>query len=230
MPVGTALVVVLVAGGSDVVVELDVGAWLQAVRETVNASATKHRDRLRCEGIMGAPREEMTGQTRRHVVLVGAMGVGKTTLGAALATRLGVSFLDSDTEIESKHGHTGAEIASEDGVPALHDIELAVFAEMADRVEPAVIAPAASVVDRDEGRRLLDEHIAVWVRVPSAVAEERRSTSSHRRAIDAEEQQMRDESRRRWLENLADVEVDNTRSLEMVVEEIAAEVTKRLAT
>jgi len=172
----------------------------------------------------------MTSQTRRHVVLVGAMGVGKTTLGAALATRLGYSLLDSDLEIESKHGRTGAEIADESGVPALHDIELAVFAEMADCVEPAVIAPAASVVDRDEGRRLLDEHIAVWVRVPPGVAEERRNTGSHRRSIDAEEQEMRDESRRRWLEHLADIEVDNTRPVGVVVEEITAEVTKRLVT
>lgn len=161
-------------------------------------------------------------------MLVGAMGVGKTTIGAAVASCLGWSFLDSDAEIESKHGRTGAEIASEDGVPVLHEKELEVFVEMARAVEPAVIAPAASVVDHVEGRRLLHEHVTVWVRVPPELAAARRDTGTHRRPIDAEEQERRDESRGRWLEHLADIEVDNSESLESVVDEIVDEVTQRL--
>jgi shikimate kinase len=158
------------------------------------------------------------------------MGVGKTTLGTALATRLGLSFLDSDAGIEAEHGRTGAEIAREDGVAVLHEMELEVFVRMASSVERVVIAPAASVVDRDEGRRLLDEHFTVWLRVPPEVAGERRATSSHRRPIDDEEQQHRDESRRRWLANLADIEVDNTRPLDSVVDEVAVDVEQMLDT
>lgn len=173
-------------------------------------------------------REETTGHDVRHVVLVGAMGVGKTTLGTALASRLGMGFLDSDVEIESCHGRTGAVIARDDGVPALHEIELAVFTEMASSGESTVIAPAASVADTDEGRRLLDEHITVWIHVPPEVARERRDSGNHRRPVDFAEQQTRDESRRRWLENLADFEVDNNRALELVIEEVVAKVTERL--
>ena len=156
------------------------------------------------------------------------MGVGKTTLGTALATRLGLSFFDSDSEIESQQGRTAAEIARTEGVPALHQLELDVFVDMARSVESAVIAPAASVVDRDEGRRLLEEQFTIWLQVPPEVAGERRDAGSHRRPIHAEERRTRDESRRMWLENLADMEVDNNRPLDVVVEEVAAEVTRRL--
>ncbi|HEU4319964.1 MAG TPA: shikimate kinase [Acidimicrobiia bacterium] len=174
--------------------------------------------------------QEQTGHDVRHVVLVGAMGVGKTTLGRALASRLEVPFFDSDTEIESAGGRTGAEIAREDGVPALHEVELGVFVEMTGCARPAVIAPAASVVDQDEGRRLLDAHFTVWLRVPPEVATERRGAGSHRRPIDVGERQARDESRRRWLEKLADLEVDNTRPLEIVVDEVVAGIGHVLGT
>ena len=40
-------------------------------------------------------------QLHKTVVLVGMMGAGKTAVGRALAARLGVPFLDSDSEIES---------------------------------------------------------------------------------------------------------------------------------
>ena len=36
----------------------------------------------------------------RPIVLVGLMGVGKTTVGKRLASRLGVRFVDADAEIE----------------------------------------------------------------------------------------------------------------------------------
>lgn len=157
------------------------------------------------------------------------MGVGKTTLGAAVAVRLDRPFLDSDGEIESKYGRTGAEIAAQDGVPALHEIELEVFVDMAGSVEPAVIASAASVVDSSEGRRLIDEHFTIWVEVPPHVADDRRATGAHRRPMDTEEQRRRDESRSGWLEDLADMEVDNTRPLEIVVENVIAGITRRLA-
>ena len=38
------------------------------------------------------------------VVLVGPMGVGKTTIGKKLAKQLGLSFVDTDKEIVKQHG------------------------------------------------------------------------------------------------------------------------------
>lgn len=57
----------------------------------------------------------MGWKLKKTVVLVGMMGAGKTAVGKALATRLNVSFLDSDTEIEKAAARTIPEIFARDG-------------------------------------------------------------------------------------------------------------------
>nr|WP_322865751.1 shikimate kinase [Aquicoccus sp. G2-2]MEA1113011.1 shikimate kinase [Aquicoccus sp. G2-2] len=52
----------------------------------------------------------MALQLKKTVVLVGMMGAGKTAVGKALAAKLGVPFLDSDSELETAANLTIAEI------------------------------------------------------------------------------------------------------------------------
>ena len=54
---------------------------------------------------------------RRTVVLVGMMGSGKSAIGRALADKLGVAFLDSDTALEEAAALTISEIFARDGEP-----------------------------------------------------------------------------------------------------------------
>lgn len=54
----------------------------------------------------------------RIIVLVGMMGAGKSTVGRRLASRLGVKFMDTDTEIEAAAGMSIAEIFEKHGEPA----------------------------------------------------------------------------------------------------------------
>ena len=49
------------------------------------------------------------------IVLVGFMGAGKSTVGRALADRLGLPFLDSDTVIEERAGRSIAQIFAAEG-------------------------------------------------------------------------------------------------------------------
>ena len=65
------------------------------------------------------------GHTLRmgHIVLVGLMGSGKSTVAAALAAALGVPLRDSDADIERDTGLTGRDIAARDGIDALHALE-----------------------------------------------------------------------------------------------------------
>ena len=54
----------------------------------------------------------------RSVVLVGMMGAGKSTIGRRLSLRLGLPFIDADTEIEVAHaGMTIPEIFERHGEP-----------------------------------------------------------------------------------------------------------------
>ncbi|MGW0335184.1 shikimate kinase [Streptomyces sp. NPDC003011] len=57
------------------------------------------------------------------VVLVGPMGVGKSTVGRLLAERLGVRYRDSDEDIVAEQGRTIAEIFVDEGEPAFRAIE-----------------------------------------------------------------------------------------------------------
>lgn len=58
-----------------------------------------------------------------NLYLVGFMGTGKTTIGRAVAQRLGFRLLDSDHEIERIRGKTVAEIFSQEGEPAFRALE-----------------------------------------------------------------------------------------------------------
>ncbi|GHE63240.1 shikimate kinase [Streptomyces spiralis] len=57
------------------------------------------------------------------VVLVGPMGVGKSTVGHLLAGRLGLGYRDTDDDIVTEQGRTVAEIFVDDGEPAFRAIE-----------------------------------------------------------------------------------------------------------
>ncbi|HYP17485.1 MAG TPA: shikimate kinase [Opitutus sp.] len=58
-----------------------------------------------------------------NLYLVGFMGTGKTTIGRAVAQRLGFTLLDTDQEIERQQGRTIAEIFEKDGEPAFRAME-----------------------------------------------------------------------------------------------------------
>ena len=106
----------------------------------------------------------MTPTTDR-VLLVGMMGSGKSTVGQALAERLGWAFLDNDALVRELSGREPAEIDATDGESALLDVEAAAFRAALLRPTPAVITVAGSVVGRpDERERLRGAGHVVWLR------------------------------------------------------------------
>ena len=122
----------------------------------------------------------------RHLVLVGMMGAGKTTIGRSLATRLGRVLLDSDQMIEAREGRTVREIFADDGETAFRTIETAVLVEALDAPEPAVIAAAGGVVLSEQNRVALRSSTArvVWLRADPALLVERVRSGPHRPLLD----------------------------------------------
>ena len=59
----------------------------------------------------------------RNVVLIGPMGTGKSTVGRALAEKLGWTFIDTDAVIEEKAGAAIPEIFAQQGEPAFRRME-----------------------------------------------------------------------------------------------------------
>ena len=72
-------------------------------------------------------------ETVAGVVLIGAPGSGKSTVGALLADRLGVPYADVDTEIERRTGRLIREIFADDGEPAFRQLERDVTLELLQR-------------------------------------------------------------------------------------------------
>lgn len=99
----------------------------------------------------------------RPLVLVGLMGVGKSTIGRRLAQRLGLPFVDADEEIETAAGMTISEIFERYGEPFFRDGERRVIARLVDG-QPKVIATGGGAFMNEATRRLiLDKATAIWL-------------------------------------------------------------------
>nr|WP_202913291.1 shikimate kinase [Acuticoccus sediminis] len=99
----------------------------------------------------------------RNPVLVGLPGAGKSSVGKRLAARLGVPFVDADTEIEKAAGMTIDEIFKMHGEPAFRDGEARVIARLVTG-GPQVIATGGGAFMRADTREAIArDGIAIWL-------------------------------------------------------------------
>lgn len=87
----------------------------------------------------------MSRQIDGHLVLVGLPGAGKSTVGRAVARKLGRPFLDFDHEIEKRVGCTVARYFAEHGEAAFRALEVSLTQELA-AAPPMVLAPGGGWV------------------------------------------------------------------------------------
>lgn len=100
----------------------------------------------------------------RPVVLVGLMGVGKTTVGRRLATRLKVPFYDADHEIEASANMRIADIFEIYGEAAFRDGERKVIERLLDE-GPHILATGGGAFMNEETRALVKaKSTSVWLR------------------------------------------------------------------
>ena len=118
-------------------------------------------------------REPAADLSDRPIVLVGLMGVGKSTVGRRLAQRLRLPFVDADHEIEAAAGMTIAEIFDRFGELYFRDGERRVIARLIDG-SPKVIATGGGAFLNEQTRGLiLAATTAVWLDAAPAVLAER---------------------------------------------------------
>lgn len=87
--------------------------------------------------------------TRRHVFLVGVAGVGKSTLGQAVAARLGMHFADVDVVTEHGVGMAIGEMLERAWGDARVDAALGhVFADLVSSDDSSIVAAFSRLVDR----------------------------------------------------------------------------------
>jgi shikimate kinase len=121
-----------------------------------------------------------------HLVLVGMMGVGKSTVGRLIAAELGRPLFDSDEMIEERTGRSVREIWSTDGEEAFRALEADTLTEALAEPEQSVIAAAGGVVLSSRNREALqgaDAHV-VWLMADVDVLVDRVRSGMHRPLLD----------------------------------------------
>lgn len=111
----------------------------------------------------------MTAPGTRHLVLIGLMGAGKTTIGRACAARLGRPFVDTDDLVEASTGQTVRELFNTIGEAAFRELERDAVANACNSPEPLVIAcGGGALLDPTNRRRLTEHGLVVWLRASPA--------------------------------------------------------------
>jgi len=130
-----------------------------------------------------APSPEPANPTppRRSVVLVGMPGCGKSSIGRRLAAKLGLPFVDADTEIELAAGLPITEIFTRYGEPHFRDGERRVIARLLAG-PPLVLATGGGAFTDARTRRAVAESgaLALWLRCTLPVLLRRVAGREHR--------------------------------------------------
>ncbi len=102
----------------------------------------------------------------KPIVMVGLMGAGKTSVGRALARRMGIPFVDSDKEIEAAAGCSVVDIFAMYGEKEFRRVEQRIISRLLDE------APAIKVISTGEGafitpavrEMILNRALTIWLK------------------------------------------------------------------
>ena len=109
-----------------------------------------------------------------HILLVGMMGAGKSTVGRIVACRMRRPFRDSDADIERRTGQGVAAIFDQRGEAAFRAEErTALGAALASGVPSVIAVAGGAVLDPESRRRLRSAGIVVWLEVPPYILADR---------------------------------------------------------
>ena len=168
----------------------------------------------------------------RRVVITGFMGAGKTTVGRALARRLGETFLDLDDAVREAEGRGPRELIDEEGEAHFREAETRALRAVLEEGSARVVATGGGAWTFERNRELAAAHgcLSVWLDAPFELCLRR-----IREAGGASDRPLaREPARARLLyeERLAAYRLADLRvrvTPESGVEELAAEIAAALA-
>jgi len=120
----------------------------------------------------------------RHILLVGLMGVGKTTIGRFLAKNLGREFIDSDFEIESAARLKIKDIFVIYGEDEFRRLEEKVIARLLASQPAAIISSGSEAFLSPRTRKLAKKHaLSVWLKADHLLLDRRTADRTENRPV-----------------------------------------------
>jgi shikimate kinase len=111
-----------------------------------------------------SPTAIVAGLGRRSIVLVGMMGVGKSSVGRRLAAHLAVPFVDADVEIEKAAGMSIADIFSYQGEAYFRSGEARVIARLLDGGPQVLAAGGGAFMNQNTRDLIRARGVSVWLK------------------------------------------------------------------
>jgi len=192
----------------------------------VNTASTQELNRAVIADRASTIRRALNG---RSIVLVGIMGVGKSTIGKRLSQYLDIPFVDADKEIEKAAGMAVEDIFDQFGEEAFRSGEKKVIRRLLDEGQK-ILATGGGAFMNDETRAEIQEFgVSIWLKADLDVLMKRVQRRSNRPLLQTENpeatmQKLLDE--RNPVYALADLEIES-RTVSRDV--IAGEVVNMLA-
>lgn len=162
----------------------------------------------------------------RSVVLVGMMGAGKSSVGRRLGARLGIPFVDADTEIETAAGMSISEIFAQHGESYFRAGEARVIARLLAHGPQVVATGGGSVMDANTRALIRAKGISIWLKADLDVLLKRTRRRNDRPLVDKIKDLL---PVREPLYAEADITIQSRdEPHEMIVDEVIAALARRL--
>ncbi len=126
-----------------------------------------------------------------NIVLMGFMGTGKSTVGRALARRLGLQFLDMDTVLEERAGKPISRIFAEDGEPHFRAMERTLTQELSQRSGLVIACGGGVVLNPDNIRDYSGTGLVVCLTATAEIIFRRTSKDRNRPLLEEQDRMQR---------------------------------------
>ena len=126
---------------------------------------------------------------RKNLVLLGMMGVGKTTLGKIVAKKINLKFIDTDSNIEKKYEMKISEIFKEKGEKFFRLEEEKEVLESLKEVNSVIALGGGAFLNKTVRENILKNAISIWLDINLKDLNKRMKWSSKRPLLNIENKQ-----------------------------------------
>ena len=124
----------------------------------------------------------------QNIVLIGIMGVGKTSIGRKLAKYISMPFFDSDQEVEKSAYSTISDIYELYGETAFRETERRVIKRLLENPQPHILSTGVGSFADDEIRQIIKStSISIWIRADIEDIVPRVTARKHRPQLQKDE-------------------------------------------